>query len=247
MERNLFAKNELLRAVEPTLRPQLAKRLSVIELARGDALFRPGEAVARVYFPLRGLVGLLAETRDGQGVNSVMIGREGAIGVFEACGSRQFFAEAEVQVEGQAAVLSAAAYRELFNDSASIRTAIHRYVEQLMSETRQSVICNSMHGAQARLSRVILEALDRSGTGDTLPLTQETLARMVGTRRTTIAEILSRLQRETIISTRRGALNVERRADLEARACSCREGLRSVCAAIWQSSEPACESTLTAA
>jgi CRP-like cAMP-binding protein len=247
MERNLFARNGLLKAVEPTLRPALARRLTVVDLARGDVLYGQGDPVDKVYFPLRGLVGILAETTDGQGMNSTIVGREGAVGAFEACGSRQFFAEAVVQVAGEAAVLSAATYRDLFNDSESIRTAVHQYVEQLISETRQSVICQSAHGVEARLSRMILEALDRSGAGEVLPLTQETLARMVGTQRTTIAEILSRLQREAIISTRRGSVALEDRTGLEALACSCRENDRFVRAAIRAVDVPSCDATLTAA
>jgi CRP-like cAMP-binding protein len=247
MERNLFARNELLRAVEPVLRPALARQLSVVDLARGDVLYSPGDPVTKVYFPLKGLIGIVAETKDGDGMNSTIVGREGAVGAFEACGSRQFFAEAIVQVAGETAVLSAASYRHLFNDSEAIRTAVHQYVEQLISETRQSVICQSAHGVEARLSRMILEAVDRSGAGDVLPLTQETLARIVGTQRTTIAATLSRLQRDAIVATRRGAVALKDRRALEALACSCRESDRFVRAAIQAVDIPSCDATLTAA
>lgn len=247
MERKLFSKNDLLQAVEPELRPLAASQLSVVELARGNVLYTLGAPVDRVYFPVRGLIGILAETLDGEGMDSAVVGREGAIGVFEACGSRQFFAEAVVQVAGEAATMSAADYRDLFGASAQIRNAVHRYVEQLMSETRQSVVCSALHDLEGRLARIILDSLDRSGTDDVLSLTQETLARMLGSQRSTIAALLSRLQRAGTLRTRRGEIELEDRAALERLACTCRTTMRDARRAIWASSSAACESHLVAA
>lgn len=247
MERNLFSKNALLKAVEPELRLRFNRSLKVLELFRGDVLYRHGEQLDSVYFPLSGLIGILAETTDGDGMNSSIVGREGAVGVFEACGSRKFFAEAAVQVSGAAATMPAASYRALFDASAAIRTAVHRYVEQLMNETRQTVVCSSVHEVEARLSRLILEALDKSGNDDVLPLTQETLARMLGIQRSTVAEMLSRMQREGVLATRRGAVAVEDRLRLEQLSCTCRHSVRNTSAAIWAAEHAACEAAMIAA
>ncbi|HEX2763898.1 MAG TPA: Crp/Fnr family transcriptional regulator [Allosphingosinicella sp.] len=247
MERNLFTKNVLLGAVEPSLRGRTAARLKSVPLSRGAILYSQGSEVDQVYFPLNGLVGILAETMDGERMDSALVGREGAIGLFEACGTRQYFAEAQVQVAGEAASMSASDYRELFSESEGIRTAVHRYVEQLMSETRQSVVCSGLHDVEARLSRTIVEALEKSATGDVLPLTQETLARMLGAQRTTVAEIMSRMQRDAILVTRRAAISVQDPVALERMACTCLETARYTRRAIWSSDLPACESTMVAA
>jgi CRP-like cAMP-binding protein len=247
MERKLFARNALLGAVEPKLRQDVAKRLALTEMARGNVLYSPGKAVDRVFFPVRGLIGIVADTVEGGGMDSAIVGVEGGIGLFEACGSRQFFAEAVVQVDGQAAVMNAGAYRDLFAASPAMRSAIHRYVEQLMNETRQAVVCGALHDLEARLSRLILEALERSGTTDTLAVTQETLARMLGAQRTTVAELLSRLHRLGCLTTRRGAVIVTDRPALEAFACSCRASIVDTRAAIWAAPDDACESALAAA
>lgn len=247
MERNLFGRNALLSAVEPELRFEANKKLKVIELTRGDVLYSHGAALENVYFPLSGLIGIVAETTDGEGMNSSLVGREGAVGVFEACGSRRFFAEAAVQVSGAAAVMTAAAYRALFDQSSGIRTGVHRYVEQLMSETRQTVVCSVAHDVEARLSRLILEAIRKSGGEDVLPLTQETLARMLGTQRTTVAEILSRMQRDGILATRRGQISVTGRSSLEARSCTCLRIIRQNSEAIWSSGHDSCEAAMVAA
>jgi CRP-like cAMP-binding protein len=247
MERNLFAKNVLLAAVEPSLRVRTAARLKSVSLSRGDILYHHGAEVDRVYFPLRGLIGILAETTDGERMDTALVGREGALGVFEACGSRYFFAEAQVQVACEAVMMPASDYRDLFNESDGVKAAVHRYVEELMSETRQSVVCSSLHDAEARLSRTIIEALEKSGTGDVLPLTQDTLARMLGVQRTTVAEILSRMQRDGILATRRAAITVEDIGSLGRLACTCLDGVRHTRRSIRSSSVPACEATMAAA
>lgn len=241
-----FDKNQLLRAIEPAVRTRFADKLQSGALKRGEVLYSQGSDLSQVYFPLSGLIGIQAETADGEAVESSLVGREGAIGAFEACGSRKFFAEAVVQIPGEAARMSAAAYRELFDASPDLRTAVHRYVEQLMSETRQFVLCNSLHPVEARLARIILEALDKSGIEDTLPLTHHALARMLGAQRTTVALIVSRAQRDGVLSGRRGTITVEDRAALERLACGCREALQFARETINAAREPSCEEVIAA-
>ena len=243
---DVFDGNQLLRSVEPAVRARFAGRVQLVELARDDVLYSQGSPLDRVFFPLSGLIGIEAETADGEAVESAIVGSEGAIGAFEACGSRMFFAEAVVQIPGRAARLSAAAYRELFDESPSLRTAVHRYVEQLMSETRQFVVCNSLHAVEARLSRILLEALDKSGLEDTLPLTQQAIGRMLGAQRTTVTLIIARMQRDGVLSGRRGAIKIEDRAALEQSACSCRTILQFTRMAIAAAREPACEEVIAA-
>jgi CRP-like cAMP-binding protein len=238
--------NALLRAVERPVLAAFDKRIRIVELRRNDSLYNFGADLDYVYFPLRGLVGIQAETADGEFVESALVGREGAIGAFEACGSRQYLAEAVVQVEGSAAQMSAASYRELFEASPNIRTAIHCYVEQLMSETRQFVVCNSLHPVEARLARILLEAADKSGIGRALPLTQQSLARMLGVQRTTIANIVSRLQKDGIVDGGRGVIEIADAVALEAVACSCRSSLQVTLDAIEAVKEPSCEAVIAA-
>jgi CRP-like cAMP-binding protein len=246
MSEDIFSANALLATVEQPVRARFQDRLQRVELQQGQLLYSLGNSLTHVYFPLSGLVGILAETPDGDMIDSAFVGREGAVGAFEACGSRQFFAEAVVKVPGQAGRMTATAYRELFDESPAIRTAAHLYVEQVVSETRQWVACNSIHDLEARLCRTILEALDKSGLVDTLPLTQRTMARMLGAQRTTIAEILARLERDEVLKKRRGEIAIEDRAALERLSCGCRSAMRLARTAIWAAEEPACEAVIAA-
>ena len=238
--------NRLLQSVATADRARFAAHIQIVDLKRDDILYSQSEEIDRVYFPLSGLVGIQAETADGEAVESAIVGREGSIGAFEACGSRRFLAEAVVQIPGKAARMSAAAYRDLFEASPGLRTAIHRYVEQLMGETRQFVVCNSLHAVEGRLARIVLEALDKSALDHKLPLTHQALARMLGAQRTTVALIISKLQRDGVLSGTRGMIHVEDEAALEAHACSCRPALAFTRRQIDASHEPSCEEEIAA-
>lgn len=241
-----IARNVILAAVGPAVRTRFESQFKIIDLKRGETLHNAGVALDRVTFPLRGLIGIQAETADGGFVESARVGREGAIGAFEACGSGQYMAEAVVQIPGSAVQMSAAAYRELFEASPEVRTAVHIHVEQLLSETRQFVVCNTLHSAEQRLIRTLLEARDKSGAGDTLPLTQYMLGRMLGLQRTTVALLLSKLEDKGALERSRGALTVVDVGLLEHLTCSCRASLRHVIAAVGDTNEPACEAVVAA-
>ncbi len=238
--------NALLRTVEPDLLEQLAPRPRVVLTTRGETLVAHAQTLENVFFPVSGLIGILAETSDGEAVDSALIGREGGVGMFEACGSRHFSGEAVVHVPGEAVRMTASAYRQLFDRSPNLRTAVHRYMEQCIGETRQSLLCTAVHEMDARLSRLILEALDKGRLGDTLPLTQGAMARILGAQRSTVSECLAKLERDGVLTRRRGALQIDDRGALEAEACGCRIAIRSSNDAIWRSDEPACEAVLAA-
>ena len=246
MNDDIFSGNSLLSGLEPVFRIQAQAQVRLVELESGQVLYSLGNRLTHVYFPLSGLIGILAETPDGDTIDCALVGREGAIGVFEACGSRQFFAEALVKVPGQAACMSSATYRELFERSPALRSAVHRYVEQMMSETRQSVACNAIHEVETRLCRMILEALDRSGLSEALPLTQRAMARMLGAQRTTVAEILARLERDQVVKRKRGSIEILDRPALERMCCGCRIAMRMAREAIWSADEPVCEAVIAA-
>lgn len=233
--------NHLLRAVEPHVLARFADRLQQAPLGKGDVLHEPGEPVEWVYFPESGLIGVLSETLAGESVESAMVGRDGALGVFEACGSRQSFYRAVVQIPGCARRLRASAYRELFDASSALRTAVHKYVELLLGEARQFVACNALHSVDSRLSRSLLDALDRSGTDTVLPLTQESLAQMLGVQRTTVAVGISALQRAGVIRSGRGAIEILDRAGLERAACACRDTIAFMRRDIQRSDAAVCD------
>jgi CRP-like cAMP-binding protein len=237
----IATKNVLLGQLEPAVLARFRDRMQLVDLVKGEVLQEPGEQVEWVYFPEDGLICLASETVAGEIVSGDTVGWDGAVGVFEACGSRRTFARAVVQIAGRAWRLRGAVYRELFDQSASLRSAVHKHVEALLVESRQLMACNAIHTVESRLARAILDAVDRSGSGPQLPLTQEALAQMLGVQRSTVTLCAAALQRARLIRNVRGAVEVLDPSGLEKAACACRATISFARDEIHGSLAQACE------
>jgi hypothetical protein len=69
---------------------------------------------------------------------------------------------------------------------------VFRYTEALMGNILQSVACNAVHNVETRCCRWILTTRDWTGK-DTLHLTHEFLAKIVGVQRSTISDLTRNL------------------------------------------------------
>lgn len=234
-------RNWLLNALEPAIHARFDPHMRHIRLTRGQLLQRAGDAVEKVYFPEGALIGVSSTLPAGEAVQTTVIGWDGALGAFEACGTRQSALQAEVLVDGEAWVMTAEDYRRMYNASEALQIAVHKYVEILLTEARQFVACNALHTVEARLCRTILEALERSSDGLTLPATQETLAQMLGVQRTTVTATISALQAGGALRTARGQIQVLEPRAVEAAACACRQALQSARAQIYAAADTTCD------
>ena len=87
-------------------------------------------------------------------------------------------------------------------------------------QVTQLAACNRLHEVDERLARWLLMSHDRIGS-DVLPLTQEFLAQMLGTRRSSVSVAASILQKAGLIHYNRGNVTILDRAALEEAACEC--------------------------
>ena len=79
-------------------------------------------------------------------------------------------------------------------------------------QATQVAACNRVHAVEQRLARWLLMSQDRLG-GDLVPLTQDFLAHMLGTRRASVTVALDGFKKRGLIETRRGGITVcDRRA-----------------------------------
>jgi DNA-binding transcriptional regulator YhcF (GntR family) len=98
-----------------------------------------------------------------------------------------------------------------------------RFSDFLLAQAMQGVACNAYHSIPERAARWLLHAQDR--TGDRIELTQQALAGLLGTQRTTVNAALQSLEQDRVISTGRGVIQVNDRAGLKHRACECYDRL----------------------
>jgi CRP-like cAMP-binding protein len=80
--------------------------------------------------------------------------------------------------------------------------------------------CNALHSVEARFCRWLLACHDRISS-DTLALTQEFLADMLGVQRTTVTAVARSLQSKGVIRYRRGVVDIIDRGALQGLACEC--------------------------
>jgi CRP-like cAMP-binding protein len=225
-ERNAFL-SELSAAEFALLRTHLAS----LELRAGDRLHRLGAAVEEVVFPHSGLVAMTVPLRENSGAAAALIGRDGVVGAIPAAASAPASCDAEVQIGGQASRLSAAAFRHVLDQSPSIRQRFARYTSALMAQVQQTALCHANHPVEARICRWLLEVRDRCGDSK-VPLTQNTLAQMLGVRRTTVTLVAGRLEAAGVLTCRRGYLQIVSQDKLEHHCCECFAHVRSYMATL---------------
>src|SRR5260370_12739292 len=95
----------------------------------------------------------------------------------------------------------------------------------MLMEFQLGAGCNALQPVEARMARWLLQIRDRIDD-DVLPLTQQTLAQILGVRRTTVTLLMRNLRaRGAIRSDRRGLFEIDR-ARLAAAACECHSTMR---------------------
>ena len=216
--------NRLLAALEPSDYALLMPQLRTSYFSQGAVLQEQEAPVAHVYFPMNGMVSL-SVMEDGQVVESAVVGREGAVGAFAGLRPCNAFTRATVQIPATVAVIPASHFQTAVNRSERIRDLILRYKETLLGQVQQTAACNALHPLEARLARWLLQAFDRTDARD-LPLTQESIAQMLGARRTTVTLIARRLQFAGLIRYRRGRIIILDKVGLEHLACECYRTIR---------------------
>jgi CRP-like cAMP-binding protein len=198
----------------------LARHLNRVHLEHGAVLQEPDCPVEEVYFPLMGAISLLAVMRDGHAVETAIIGREGAIGLFADFGPWRAATRAMVQAPGIAERLPRPIFEMVASQSEPVRRLMLRYKEIFAEHTHQTAACNGLHTVEQRMARWFLQMQDRIEDAD-LPVTQEMLAQMLGVRRTTVTLVAQNLQSDGLVHYRRGRVSINNPAGLRARACEC--------------------------
>ncbi len=220
LARRLDIDNRLLAALPRRDRERVLGRCVEVGLAFGDVLCEQGDPVTQVYFPVDSFVSLLTPGAGHASLEVGLVGNEGMLGVSLVLGVSTTSMRALVQGPGTALRMEQSLFRQELDTCASLRWHLNRYVYVLMNQFAQSTACTRFHVLGARLARWLLMTHDRAH-GDQFHVTHEFLSFMLGVRRVGVTNAAGVLQREGLISYRRGDITVLDRAGLEAAACSC--------------------------
>jgi len=193
--------NLLLDALTEGTRNTVLALTKHVDLPLHTMLHEQSEMPTYAYFLRSGVASVVVSMPEGGSAEVGLIGREGVIGALHIIGPTPAPAQCFLQME-------------------ELRRRMLEFVQQQSVTLGQIAACNKLHEAEARLARWLLMSRDRA-TADTMTMTQEFLADMLGTRRTTVTLVAGSLARQGMIDYKRGKVTVLDRAALERTACDC--------------------------
>jgi CRP-like cAMP-binding protein len=198
------------------LRPHLREE----PLTLRSVLFRAEEQIERIYFPTDGVISLVVALSDGFMVEAGMFGNNSVVGGGTALDGRVAINQAIVQAAGSSLTMDSGVLGQLARESDTLRATLMRHELMNLALTQQVAACNARHELDERLCRWLLQTRDLLGS-NTLPLTQEFLAQMLGVHRTSVTLIARKLQESGLIKYRRGHIQVLDAIHLADAACEC--------------------------
>jgi CRP-like cAMP-binding protein len=207
--------------LEPHLRP--------VNLPQGTILHEAAEAITFIYFPLSGMVSMLAVLKSGEAIEAGIVGPEGYVGGYLGARGWRSFGHAVMQITGDALRINVKNFKKAYDASDELRILINGYQSVLYFQAQQTAACQALHQVEARMCRWLLQAQDAIG-GDVLNLTQEFLSHMMGVRRTSVSGAANKLQEDGLITYKRGVIRILDRKGLEKCSCECYGAVRGAIA-----------------
>lgn len=212
--------NQILAALPEIEYQRLIPDLKPVDLSIGTILQEPGETITEVYFPNRAMISLVSIMENGSTTEIGLIGNEGMVGLPVILGGLCTSSRSIVQIPGTAMKLSADVLRREFQRGEKLEYVLLLYTQALLTQVSQSAACNRQHTIEQRLARWLLSVQD-CVLSDNLPLTQEFIANMLGTRRSGVTVAAGILQQAGMIRYRRGMITILNQHELEATSCEC--------------------------
>ena len=95
-------RNRLLAALRPQDYALLEPHLQIVPIGEGEFLHLPGDEIEQIYFLHKGIVSLMAISKEGDAIATASVGSEGAIGTIAGTGFVRAFTRALVHAPGVA-------------------------------------------------------------------------------------------------------------------------------------------------
>jgi hypothetical protein len=222
-----YTKNNLINRLQRADFELIAPHLKPLHSKPNEILYEQGQNVGTVYFPCGAtLVSFLISTEDGGAVETMLVGREGAVGGIVSQGKLPAYSRIMVQFGGEFLSLPISVLDEAKSVSRSLDNLFARYADCTMAQIFQSTACNAAHNIEQRTAKWVLAAIDRTGESE-VPLTQERLSGMMGVGRSYISRVVGKFKQDGILSVRRGHLVILDAEKLAQRSCGCNEAVKA--------------------
>ena len=198
----------------------LRPHLQPVDLPQHEILHEPGEKIEFTYFLNEGMASLVALSRDGRSVEVGIVGKEGMVGMPLTMGLRREIFRAIMQMSGSGLRIRSEVFQEILPSAPTLRSELNRFALMHGMQAAQLAACNRLHDVGPRLIRWLLMCQDRMDS-QSLPLTHEFLAQMLGTGRPSVSLAAGILESAGMIQNLRGSVKILNRKSLEEAACEC--------------------------
>lgn len=212
--------NEILLGMPPKERELLWPNLELVRLEVHHVLHEPGDTLKSVYFCDSGLVSILSVFPNAESVEVGLVGKEGFIGLPLMVGFRSAPTRAVAQIEATAFRVDSGTFLKLLGQSPQLERLLQQFAQLMAMQVTQIAACNRIHEVHQRLARWLLMSAERVGS-NSVPLTQEFLGQMLGTRRASVTVAAGILQKSGLIAYTRGNVKITNRRGLEEAGCEC--------------------------
>ena len=212
--------NLLLAGLRPAYRKSLIARMKPVTLPVRELIYEVDETPKYAHFLTSGLASVVSTMSDGSTAEVGIWGKEGLVESFQLLGNSSTPNRCFMQVAGTALRMPFNELQAEFLDREELRACILQGVQSHGFILGQLAACNRLHEAEQRLARWLLMVGDRMES-PTFFITQEFLATMLGSRRTTVTLAASQLQRKGLIKYSRGRIQILNASGLENKACEC--------------------------
>jgi hypothetical protein len=220
--------NNLLRRLSASDFALIAPHLAQQEFDANALLYNPGDDVEIVHFPCGpSLASFLVPGEDGRDVETILVGREGAVGGIVSQGFLPAYTRIMVKFGGPFVRLQVGKLDAAKAKSATLHNVFARYADCMLAQIFQSTACNAIHSIEQRTAKWIISAMERTEGESVVPLTHEQLATLLGVGRSYASRVIQTFKAQGILETRRGSILVRNRKALQARACLCNESVKS--------------------
>lgn len=189
-------------------------------------IYESEKEIADAYFPIDAVISIVARMIDGTQIEVGTIGREGVSALPLLLGATSTANESYCQVPGRAVRIPVGLFRDLMLTTKPFRQLLDRYIQAYVNMLGQLAACNRLHSIYERCARWLLFTQDRVG-GDTIELTHEYLAMMLGTGRSGVSIAAGTLQNAGFIRYAHGNITILDRAGLQSASCECYEVARA--------------------
>lgn len=211
-------RNTLLRHLAPEIVNRLELRPVQFEIMH--EIEYPGKQILHLFFLEEGVASMTTTFNDGSQVEVGMFGYESVIGISALMGTKRSLNRVYTQVAGNGYSCLLENGLQEFERGGQFQLLTLRYVQAQLVQALQSIACNAKHNMEQRLARWLLICTDRSHT-DTIRLSQDFLAQMLGSTRPTVSMAAQVLKLEGLIDYNRGVVCILDRVRLEKRSCEC--------------------------